>query len=119
MVQDSEEKLMKIKNTLENRNKCHCKVCPSYPYKCGGEVLYCSKGPSECNIDPEVCICNTCPIFFEYELKGNYFCDKDTVGESRSFMRKKRSDEDDLFYQIDSKRFRLYDSLSDPSPIYV
>jgi len=99
MVQDSEEKLMKIKNTLENRNKCHCKVCPSYPYECGGEVLYCSKGPSECNIDPEVCICNTCPIFFEYELKGNYFCDKDTVGESRSFMRKKRSDEDDLFYQ--------------------
>jgi len=99
MVQDSEEKLMKIKNTPENRNKCHCKVCPSYPYKCGGEVLYCSKGPSKCDIDPEVCICNTCPIFFEYELKGNYFCDKDTVGESRSFMRKKKSDEDDSFYQ--------------------
>jgi len=26
---------------------------------------------------------------------------------------------DDLFYQIDSKRFRLYDPLSDPSPIYT
>ncbi len=26
---------------------------------------------------------------------------------------------DDLFYQIDGKRFRLYDSLSDPNPIYV
>lgn len=25
---------------------------------------------------------------------------------------------DDLFYQIDSKRLRLYDSTSDPSPIY-
>ena len=50
MVQDSEKKLMKIKNTPENRDKCHCKVCPSYPYKCGGEVLYCSKGPSDCDI---------------------------------------------------------------------
>jgi glutamate synthase domain-containing protein 2 len=99
MVQDSEEKLMKIKNTPENRNKCHCKVCPSYPYKCGGEVLYCSNGPNKCDVDPEVCICNTCPLFFEYELEGIYFCDKDTVGESRSFMRKKKSDEDDSFYQ--------------------
>ncbi len=26
---------------------------------------------------------------------------------------------DDLFYQIDGKRFRLYDSKSDPNPIYV
>ena len=90
MVQDSEEKLMKIKNTPENRDKCHCKVCPSYPYKCGGEFLYCSKGPSKCDIDPEVCICNTCPLYFEYELQGNYFCDKDIVGESRSLIRKKR-----------------------------
>ncbi len=99
MVQDSEEKLMKIKNTPENRNKCHCKVCPSYPYKCGGEVLHCSNGPNKCDVDPEVCICNTCPLFFEYELEGIYFCDKDTVGESQSFMRKKKSDEDDSFYQ--------------------
>jgi glutamate synthase domain-containing protein 2 len=99
MVQDSEEKLMKIKNIPENRDKCHCKVCPSYPYKCGGEALYCSKWPSKCDIDPEICICNTCPVFFEYELEGNYFCDKDSFGESKSFMRKKRSDEDGSFYQ--------------------
>ena len=99
MVQDSEEKLLKIKNTPENREKCHCKVCPSYPYKCGGEVLYCSKGPSSCDITPENCICNTCPVYYEYELKGNYFCDKDTVGESRSIIRKKRSDEDDCTYK--------------------
>ncbi|HEX7468323.1 MAG TPA: glutamate synthase-related protein [Methanobacterium sp.] len=99
MVQDSEKKLMKIKNTPENRDKCHCRVCPSYPYKCGGEVLYCSKGSSHCDIAPEVCICNTCPVFYEYELKGNYFCDKDTIGESGSNIRKKRSDEDDSNYQ--------------------
>lgn len=99
MVQDNEEKLMKIKNSPENRDKCHCKVCPSYPYKCGGEVLYCSKGPSKCDIDPEVCICNTCPIYFEYELEGIYFCDKDMVGEKRNYIRKKRECEDEFKYQ--------------------
>ncbi len=99
MVQDLEKKLMKIKNTPENRDKCHCKVCPSYPYKCGGEVLYCSKGPSNCDISPQVCICDTCPIYYEYELEGNYYCDKDTVGESRSLIRKKRADETKSNYQ--------------------
>ncbi len=99
MVQDTEKKLMSIKNTPENRDKCHCKVCPSYPYKCGGEVLYCSKGPSKCDISPEVCICDTCPIYYEYELKGNFYCDKEIVGESHSIIRKKRSDEDDSLYK--------------------
>ncbi|UTB31820.1 MAG: glutamate synthase-related protein [Methanobacterium sp. ERen5] len=99
MVQDSESKLMKIKNSPENRAKCHCKLCPSYPYKCGGEVLYCGKGPSKCDVDIEVCICDTCPIYFEHDLKGIYFCDKDMVGENKIFMRKKHSDEDDDHYQ--------------------
>jgi glutamate synthase domain-containing protein 2 len=99
MVQDPEKKLMMIKNTLENRNRCYCKVCPSYPYKCGGEVLYCSKGSSNCDISTQVCICDTCPIYFEYELEGNYYCDKDSVGESHSYIRKKRSDETDSNYQ--------------------
>jgi len=99
MVQDSEEKLMRIKNTPENRNRCHCRVCPSYPYKCGGEVLYCSKGPSKCDIDPVLCICNTCPVYYEYELESIFFCDKDMVGESRSFMRKKKTGENDSNYQ--------------------
>ena len=27
--------------------------------------------------------------------------------------------EDDLFFQIDTKKYRLYDSASDPSPIYT
>jgi len=99
MVQDSESKLMKIKNSPENRAKCHCKLCPSYPYKCGGEVLYCGKGPSKCDVDVEVCICDTCPIYFEYDLKGIYFCDKDMIGENKVFMRKKRSNEEDDRYQ--------------------
>lgn len=113
MVQDSEEKLKSIKNTPENREKCHCKVCPSYPYKCGGEVLYCSKGPSTCEIDPEVCICNTCPIYFEYELKSIYFCDKDMVGEKKNFIRKMRGCEEKSKYQaiVDIKDMSYGDSV--------
>ncbi len=107
MVQDSEKELMKIRNTPENREKCHCKVCPSYPYKCAGEVLYCSKGPSKCDISPQVCICDTCPIYYEYELKGNYYCGKDIVGESHSNIRKKKSDEDDSNY---NKMVQIKDS---------
>jgi methylamine---glutamate N-methyltransferase subunit C len=99
MVQDSETKLMEIKNSPENRAKCHCKLCPSYPYKCGGEVLYCGKGPSKCDVDVEVCICDTCPIYFEYGLQGIYFCDKDMVGKNKVLMRKKRSDEENSRYQ--------------------
>lgn len=99
MVQDSESKLMKIMNSPENRAKCHCKLCPSYPYKCGGEVLYCGKGPSKCDVDAEVCICDTCPIYFEHDLNGIYFCDKDMVGENKVFMRKKHSNEEDARYQ--------------------
>ncbi len=99
MVQDTDETLMKIKNTPENRNKCHCRVCPSYPYKCSGEVLYCSKGPSKCDVDPDVCICNTCTLYYEYKLKSNYYCDRDMIGEGKRFMRKKRVEEDDSTYK--------------------
>ncbi len=93
MVQDSDEKLSKIKNTPENRKTCHCKVCPSYPSKCGGEILYCGNGPSHCNVEANICICNTCPLYYEYELKGIYFCERDTVGQSRISMRKKNEEE--------------------------
>lgn len=42
-----------------------------------------------------------------------------TNAPSRIHHSPHQNGKDDLFYQIDSKRFRLYDSLSDPSPIYV
>ncbi len=93
MVQDPEEKLLKIKNTQENREICHCKVCPSYPSKCGGEILYCGNGPSHCDVRANICICSTCPIYYEYELNGIYFCERDTVGQSRISMRKKNEEE--------------------------
>jgi len=90
MVQDSEE----------NRKKCICFNCPSYPHGCKGEVLYCATGKSNCDIEVKGCICNICPVYHENKLKGLYFCDKEEVGESRTLMRTKRSDEEVSFYQM-------------------
>lgn len=88
-----------IKNSDENRKKCACPYCPSYPHNCSGDVLYCATGKSSCDIKAEGCICNTCPIYYEYELNGLYFCDKDELGQHMISMRKKRSDEDYSFYE--------------------
>jgi glutamate synthase domain-containing protein 2 len=87
---------MQVKDTTENRKKCVCPGCPSYPHDCKGELLYCSEtvGKSGCDIKASGCICNACPIYFENKLKGLYFCDKETTG-----MRKKSSQEDPEFYQ--------------------
>ncbi len=90
MVQDSEE----------NRKKCICLKCSSYPHECKGEILYCATVKRNCDIEVKGCICNICPVYHENKLKGLYFCDKEEVGESRTLMRKKRSDEEDSFYQM-------------------
>jgi glutamate synthase domain-containing protein 2 len=88
-----------VPDTEENRGKCICPDCPSYPQGCGGELLYCSTGKSKCDIAAAGCVCNTCPVWFENNLKELYFCDKEPVGESRSVMRKKHPLEDASFYQ--------------------
>ena len=88
-----------VQNSEENRKKCICFNCPSYTHDCKGEILYCATGKSNCDIDVKGCICNICPVYHENKLKGLYFCDKEEVGESRTLMRKKRSDEDISFYQ--------------------
>lgn len=62
--------------------------------------MYCATGKSNCDIEVKGCICNICPVYHENKLKGLYFCDKEEVGESRTLMRKKRSDEEDSFYQM-------------------
>lgn len=98
-MEDSAETRRKIKDTKENRNKCACPYCPSYPHDCSGEKLYCAMDKNRCDIEPEGCICNTCSIYYEYELKGIYFCSKEEVGQNNISMRKKKSDEDDSFYE--------------------
>lgn len=89
----------KVKDSPENRKRCACPYCPSYPRDCGGDVLYCATGKSRCDIGPEGCICNTCPIYFDFELNGLYYCNSDELGYHKIPMRKKKSDEDGSFYQ--------------------
>jgi glutamate synthase domain-containing protein 2 len=88
-----------VQNSEENRKHCICFKCPSYPHDCKGEVLYCATGKSNCDIEVKGCICTICPVYQENKLKGIYFCDKEEVGESRTLMRKKRSEEKVSFYQ--------------------
>jgi len=91
---------MEVQDTRENREKCLCPGCPSYPHGCAGEILYCGLGKSDCDIKARGCNCINCPVYYEYKLNGLFYCDKEKgVGLSGFTMRKKRSGEDDSFYQ--------------------
>ncbi|MCX9010145.1 MAG: glutamate synthase-related protein [Candidatus Methanoperedens sp.] len=91
---------MEVQDTRENREKCLCPGCPSYPHDCAGEILYCGLGKSDCDIKARGCNCINCPVYYEYKLNGLFYCDKEKgVGLSGFTMRKKRSDEDSSFYQ--------------------
>lgn len=98
MVPDGEEKKV-MEDNPENRAKCHCHYCPSYPEKCEGELLYCVTGSSACEIPVKGCICNTCPLYYEYHLQDIYFCGKEVTGAGKTFLRKPSEGEDPLFYQ--------------------
>ena len=97
-MQESAKIRKEIEDSKENRKKCACPYCPSYP-QCNGEVLYCAKDKSSCEIKISGCICNTCSIYYEYGLKGLYYCDKDEVGQNEVLMRKKSFNEENSFYQ--------------------
>ncbi len=87
-----------VEDNENNRKKCICPKCPSYPHDSSGEVLYCSRGMSHCDIPAKGCICNGCAVFAENNLTKLYYCDKTEEGDSKYLMRKKRSDEDPEFY---------------------
>ncbi|MFZ3167917.1 MAG: glutamate synthase-related protein [Candidatus Methanoperedens sp.] len=91
--------MMIVQDTEENRKKCLCPDCPSYPYDCKGEILYCGRGKSACDIHARGCNCVNCPVYYENKLEGLYFCDKEEVGASNTLMRRKRSSENDSFYR--------------------
>jgi methylamine---glutamate N-methyltransferase subunit C len=99
MVQDAQETRSKIEDTPENRAKCHCPLCPSYPHECDGKILYCGLGASKADIKAFGCICDTCAIYYEFGLKGIYHCDKLEVGKSNTLIRKMASSESASSYQ--------------------
>ncbi len=93
---------MNVPDTEENRARCICPGCPSYPKGCKGELLYCSVGKSACDIKAAGCICDSCAVWKCYKLAALYFCDKDDISgtENRKvLMRKKSSGEAADFYQ--------------------
>ena len=61
--------------------------------------MYCARGKSTCDIPVRGCICTICPVYYEHQLAGIYYCDKEEVGESKLVMRKKKGDEDNALYQ--------------------
>jgi glutamate synthase domain-containing protein 2 len=87
-----------VQDTKENRKKCLCPDCPSYPHGCKGEILYCGRGKSACDIEARGCNCVNCPVYYENNLEGLFFCDKEEIG-TNIVMRKKRSYEDESFYK--------------------
>lgn len=99
MVLEPVEVRSKIPDNEENRKKCMCSSCPSYPHQCYGEILFCGRTASKCDIEAQGCICDTCPVYYEYELTGLYYCNLVETGESKFLMRKRKSDEDASFYQ--------------------
>lgn len=98
MVTEPANIRLKVPDSEENRQKCYCRLCPSFPHDCSGEILFCGKNHSKCDISAQGCLCNRCPVYSEYSLKGLYYCDKVGVGESQILMRKKTSKEDEAFY---------------------
>jgi glutamate synthase domain-containing protein 2 len=92
---------MSVKNTRENRKKCLCPSCPSYPRDCQGEVLYCAEavGHSRCDIGAKGCTCPGCLVYSENKLKEIYYCARDVAGDAKIVMRKKTSQENGNFYQ--------------------
>ena len=99
MVDEPGNIRVKVPNSEENRQKCICRLCHSYPHNCEGEILYCGSNESKCDIKAKSCLCNKCPVYREYGLKGLYYCDKVSVGDSNILMRKRNSEEDPNFYQ--------------------
>lgn len=91
--------MIKVPDSEENRDNCHCRRCPSYPHNCDSEILYCSKGNSLLEIHEGGCLCKSCPVYYKYNLKGQYFCDKEYMGDNFVLMRKKKKDEDPVDYQ--------------------
>jgi glutamate synthase domain-containing protein 2 len=90
---------MPVKDTPDNVKRCICQKCPSYPEGCIGEILYCARSASQCEIPAAGCICGACAVYIESMLTGLYFCDKVKVGSGKAMMRKKRASEEKDSYQ--------------------
>jgi len=67
---------LKVPDNFESFIKCICLKCPSHNkcMKLKVQKVFCAKGLSKCNIEKKGCICNSCPLATEYNLKSLYYC---------------------------------------------
>ncbi len=67
---------MRVKLNDDNKKKCVCINCPSYDecMRGGKEILYCANNKSSCSFKRKGCICGSCPVHEENDLKFGYYC---------------------------------------------
>jgi aldose sugar dehydrogenase len=67
---------MRVDDTPENAERCACPGCPTYNdcMRSGGQLLFCSRGASDCTPDAVSCKCGGCTVWGRYSLAGYYFC---------------------------------------------
>jgi hypothetical protein len=62
---------------LKRRKQCICDICPTYR-ECteegGGENAFCTLGKSMCITDELECLCSTCPLSREMDLRYAFYC---------------------------------------------
>jgi glutamate synthase domain-containing protein 2 len=91
---------MKVLDSQENRERCMCPHCPSYPkVACNEEVLYCDLGASCREIDALGCYCQECAVYVEYDLKEIYYCNRVNIEGTGLQMRKQHTNEPDPTYR--------------------
>ncbi len=67
---------VKVDDVPANTERCRCPSCPTYD-ACMREkqqVIFCSRGKSDCGPKAVSCMCGQCPVWAQYGLSGYYFC---------------------------------------------
>jgi hypothetical protein len=76
----------KLKMLEDKKRICICSGCPTYN-DCAqktNELIFCILGKSSGCITEEMgCICPSCPIVDEIELKNEFFCTRGSEKEQR------------------------------------
>jgi hypothetical protein len=67
---------MKVEDTDRNSSRCMCPGCPTYNdcMREQSQRIFCARGATDCDPDPQGCICGECAVWSEYGLGSYYFC---------------------------------------------
>ena len=67
---------MKIEDNQKNEETCKdfCGSCSSYPGT--GDWLFCARLKSKQKIKRNGCLCPACQVHIDYDLEGDYYCDR-------------------------------------------